>query len=222
LLLDRLRKFVIATSVLSLSAFADEQPKFFYGLNLNGPPVVIDGNAWEGKESQSYECDDKPFENQHVKLVPATDDERAKMIRSSQYGGNRVELKDVPPGTYTVFLYVWEDNNAENFSLSVNGTKVLDHNSGATGHWDKLGPWPVVVKKDAKIVLTSKGGAANFSGIEVWQGIYDGSAKKSLRSLKNTSAPCWSTSAMSVIAPIQRRCTANYWSIHERRCGVAD
>jgi Protein of unknown function (DUF1553)/Protein of unknown function (DUF1549)/Planctomycete cytochrome C len=177
LLLDRLRKFVIATSVLSLSAFADEQPKFFYGLNLNGPPVVIDGNAWEGKESQSYECDDKPFENQHVKLVPATDDERAKMIRSSQYGGNRVELKDVPPGTYTVFLYVWEDNNAENFSLSVNGTKVLDHNSGATGHWDKLGPWPVVVKKDAKIVLTSKGGAANFSGIEVWQGIYDGLGK---------------------------------------------
>ncbi len=156
---------------------ADEEPEFFRGLNLNGPEVVIDGNVWQGSDSASYECNDTPFENQKVPLVPVTDAERAKMIRSSRYGGNRVELTNVPPGTYSVFLYVWEDNIAENFNVLVNGAKVLDHNSGSEGHWDKVGPWPVTVKKDGKIVLTSKGGAANFSGIEVWRGNYDGLGK---------------------------------------------
>ncbi|HEV7221997.1 MAG TPA: PSD1 and planctomycete cytochrome C domain-containing protein, partial [Pirellulales bacterium] len=40
------------------------------------------------------------------------------------------------------------------------------------GHWDKLGPWFVDVT-DGAITLTSRGGAANFSGIEVWRGEYD-------------------------------------------------
>ncbi len=178
--IDRWRRYVIVTTLFSLamSAFqiarAEDKPMFFRGLNLNGPEVVIDGNRWQGRDSNSFVCNDTAFENQNVTLVPAADAERAKMIRSSRYGGNRVELNDIPPGTYTVFLYVWEDNNAETFSVSVNGAKVLDHNSGPTGHWDKLGPWPVSVKKDARIVLTSKGGAANFSGIEVWRGNYDG------------------------------------------------
>jgi hypothetical protein len=158
-------------------AHADEKPKFFRGLNLNGPEVVIDGNAWQGRDSKSYLCQDTAFENQNVTLVPATDAERAKMIRSSRYGGNRVELNDIPPGSYTVFLYVWEDNNTENYSISVNGAKVLEHKSGTAGHWDKLGPWPVSVKKNSKIIVTSKGGAANFSGIEVWSGNYDGLGK---------------------------------------------
>ncbi len=181
--LNRLRRCLIAivatTLILGACSFAraDEEPLFFRGLNLSGPEVVIDGNIWEGSDSKSYICKDNPFENQKVPLVPPTDSERAKMIRSSRYGGNRVELNNLPLGPYTVFLYVWEDNNAENFAVSVNGTKVLDHNSGAAGHWDKLGPWPVTVKKDGKIVLTSKGGAANFSGIEVWRGNYDGLGK---------------------------------------------
>jgi Protein of unknown function (DUF1553)/Protein of unknown function (DUF1549)/Planctomycete cytochrome C len=158
-------------------ARALDEPIFFRGLNLNGPPVVIDGNAWDGHDSELYTCNDRPFEKQNVALTPATDPARAAMIRSSFYGGNRVELTNIPAGKYTVFLYVWEDNNSENFFISVNGSRVLNHNSGATGHWDKLGPWPVKVKKDGKIIFTSLGGAANFSGIEVWLGNYDGLGK---------------------------------------------
>lgn len=156
------------------SALADEKPEFFRGLNLNGPSVFIDGNRWEGSDSKFYSSDDKAFENQNVPLVPPTDPERAKMIRSSRWGGNRVELSEVPPGQYTLFMYVWEDNNSESFSVFVNGKKVCDHNSGVAGRWDKLGPWPVTVRKDSKIVVTSKGGAANFSGFEIWRGNYDG------------------------------------------------
>ncbi len=160
---------------LTTSAFtAESAPTFFRGLNLNGPAATIDGHPWEGSDSPHYICKDKAFENQNVPLVPATDSDRAKMIRSSRWGGNRVELTDIPAGTFTVFLYVWEDNDPETFSIAVNGQQVMArYNSGTGGHWEKLGPW-YTSPKDGKIVLTSQGGAANFSGIELWRGQYDG------------------------------------------------
>jgi hypothetical protein len=40
--------------------------------------------------------------------------------------------------------------------------------SGEAGHWHRLGPWLARVT-DGSIVLTSDGGAANFSGIELWK-----------------------------------------------------
>jgi regulator of replication initiation timing len=166
--------YIVFTSCEVLALRAEETPSFFRGLNLNGPAIYIDGNRWEGKEANFYACNDSAFENQNVPLMPATDPERAKMIRSSRYGGNRLELNEVPPGDYTLFLYVWEDNNSEMYSVSLNGQKMLEHRSGAAGRWDKLGPWPVTVKNDSKILLTSTGGAANFSGVEIWRGNYDG------------------------------------------------
>ncbi len=154
---------------------ASESAVFFRGLNLNGPEVVIDGHAWEGRESKNYVCTDKAFEQQNVPLVPSTDADRAKMIRSSRWNGNRIELKNLPGGTFTVFLYVWEDNRAETYEIRVNGKTVFSRfNSGSAGKWQKLGPWYVDVSKGS-IELTSKGGAANFSGIELWRGKHDGS-----------------------------------------------
>ena len=160
---------------VALAADKPDHPAFFRGLNLNGPPVEIDGHAWEGKDSADYDCRDKAFENQDVKLVPETDAERAKMIKSSRWGGNKVVLKNVPPGKYSFFLYVWEDNNDEVLDIFLNGKLVAkQHHSGSTGHWERLGPWLCDATKDRELVLTSKGGAANFSGIEVWRGQYDG------------------------------------------------
>lgn len=156
------------------SRAADPSPTFFRGLNLNGPAVTIDGNSWDGSESKTFVCKDNAFESQNVKLVPETDAERAKMIRSSRYGGNRVELTNITAGAYTVFLYVWEDNNAETYSVVLNGQAIqVNYNSGTTGHWERLGPW-YTTSRDGAIVLTSKGGTANFSGIELWRGKYDG------------------------------------------------
>ena len=162
----------------SLTA-GDGEPEFFYGLNLNGPSVFIDGYRWDGSESTRYACDDSAFENQLVPLVPATDPERAKMIRSSRWGGNRIEIKELPPGRYTVFLYVWEDNNSETYSVHLNGNPVIqNYQSGQTGHWERLGPWPVQVVSGRALVITSQGGAANFSGVEIWKGDYDGMGRK--------------------------------------------
>lgn len=163
--------------MFAASAYAaDPAPAFFRGLNLNGPAVTIDGNLWEGSDSKHYVCKDNAFENQKVTLVPATEPDRAKMLRSSRWGGNRVELTDIPEGTLTLFLYVWEDNDPETYSIAVNGQQVeARYNSGTAGHWERLGPW-YTAAKDGKIVLTSQGGAANFSGLEIWRGRHDGIA----------------------------------------------
>ncbi|MEO8271592.1 MAG: DUF1549 domain-containing protein, partial [Aureliella sp.] len=167
---------IMAYALVSFAspARAAENAEFFRGLNLNGPEVVIDGNAWEGLDSTSYECEDKAFDQQSVPLVPATDAERAKMIRSSRWSGNRVELKNIPNGTFTVFLYVWEDNNPETYEVRLDGKQVISQfNSGSAGTWRRLGPWYTEVNQGS-IELSSKGGAANFSGIELWRGEHDG------------------------------------------------
>ena len=162
--------FLLATS----HGLADESAKFFRGLNLNGEPVTIDAHHWDGNDAAWYECSDKAFESQQVPLVPPTDQMRASMIRSSRWGGNRVLLKEIPEGTYTVFLYVWEDNNSETYSVSINDRVVAEKVvSGTAGQWQKLGPW-IVQPVNREIIITSRGGASNFSGIEVWQGEHDG------------------------------------------------
>ncbi|QDU92815.1 DUF1553 domain-containing protein [Lignipirellula cremea] len=149
---------------------AEEPAGFLRGINLNGPPVTIDGHEWEGRDSKNYVCRDKAFESQGVNLTPATDVSRATMIRSSRWGGNRLELTNLPAGSCSLFLYVWEDNREETFAIAVNGQTVDPaYRSGEAGHWEKLGPWPANVI-DGRIVITSKGGAANFSGVEIWTG----------------------------------------------------
>ena len=178
----RLCAILFLLGMSAISRAEDPPPTLFRGINLNGPPVTIDGHRWEGQDDQNspanFVCQDKSFANQDVPLVPATDAERAKMIRSSRWGGNKVEITAVPAGRYSVFLYVWEDNNSETFSIGVNGREVVKrYQSGNTGHWERLGPWLVDVRDAGKIELTSKGGAANFSGIEIWRGEYDGTAE---------------------------------------------
>ena len=166
---------VMAVVGSSTQAADDAPAKFFRGLNLNGPAITIDGNPWEGQESQNYTCIDKAFETQTVKLVPSTDPERATMIRSSRWGGNRVVLSNVPQGQYTIFLYVWEDNKPETYNVFVNDQEVLkNYNTRREGYWEKLGPW-VTESKNDQIVITTSGGTANFSGIEIWHGKHDGS-----------------------------------------------
>ncbi|QDU51640.1 DUF1553 domain-containing protein [Gimesia panareensis] len=148
--------------------------RFFRGLNLNGPAVTIDGRRWEGKSSKTYRSQARSFENQQVSLIPSTDAERSKMIRSSRWGQARVELQQIPAGDYTLFVYVWEDNDPEQFALQINGRTVLPRfDSGRAGHWSRLGPW-YVKSNNGSIVLNTTGGAANLSGIELWQGHYDG------------------------------------------------
>jgi hypothetical protein len=169
-----LKRFFPTIAMLTTCAGADAgtpRDAFFRGINLNGPPVVIDGHTWEGGDSEYLETRDQAFENQAVPLVPATDPDRERMIRSSRWNGQAdLKLSAIPQGTYSVFLYVWEDNNPETFSIWLDGREVAhDFVSGAAGSWKRLGPWRVAVDSGT-IRLTTRGGAANLSGVEIWEG----------------------------------------------------
>lgn len=163
--------FLAMASTLAQAQETNPPAKFFRGVNLNGPAVVIDGQSWEGNDAKDFLCQGNGFENQSVRLKPQTDRQRTQMLRSSRWGNPiDVELINVPDGPYQVFLYVWEDNDATRFSISLNDRSVVEqHDSRGAGLWEKLGPWPVTVT-DGKIKITARGGDANLSGLEVWSG----------------------------------------------------
>jgi hypothetical protein len=143
---------------------------FYRGINLNGPAVDIDGNKWQGDDARNFICKDRPVNSPQVLLRPPTNEARAKMIHSFRWNSRaKITLTDVPRGKFAVYAYVWEDNNPETLSISMEGRIVAqDYYSGQEGQWRRLGPWMTTVT-DATIEITSSGGAANFSGIEVWK-----------------------------------------------------
>jgi len=169
----RRRLSILAVVLFASTALGEEAtppgPVFFRGLNLNGPPVTIDGNKWDGKEVKWYETKAAAFENQQVELKPATDEARTKMIRSSRWGKQFDVALDAPAGNYALYVYVWEDNDSQDYRISVNGRTVMEkHTSGPGGSWQRLGPWYAAPEKGT-IRIQSDGGDANFSGIELWQ-----------------------------------------------------
>jgi hypothetical protein len=144
---------------------------FYRAINLNGAALTIDGNAWEGSTAANYSFTGSSFANQSIALNPATDANRATMIRSSIWNpsGSNVTMSAVPNGTYVIYLYVWEDNFSQTYSVSLEGQVVQsNYSSGSGGHWDKLGPWTTTIG-DGTIQIQCSPGDANLSGLEVWR-----------------------------------------------------
>ncbi len=145
---------------------------FYRGYNVGGPPTIIDGRKWEGKSSPSLAAAGETVEWQNIPLNPPTDDARAAMIRDFawQKDGTVMKVYSMAPGTYQVYLYVWENDNPQVFDIFMQDKLVLKgHNSGQAGHWDKLGPWPATVSEGGALEIRSAGGDANFSGLEIWK-----------------------------------------------------
>lgn len=166
----------LRTTITKLSGPPRETGKwtFYRAVNLNGPPIEIDGNKWEGDGAPNFLCEDRAINSPQVRLRPPTNDARARTIHSFRWNGRAsITMTSVPQGTYAVYAYVWEDNNPEQFSISMQGRVVArNYYSGVEGEWHRLGPWIVTVTSGS-IKITSAGGAANFSGIEVWRRIGD-------------------------------------------------
>jgi hypothetical protein len=142
---------------------------FYRGINLNGPAIEIDGNKWEGDNAPNFVCKDRAINSPDVLLRPPTNEARAKMIHSFRWNRQaKIMLTRVRDGDYAVYAYLCEDNNPETFSISLEGKEVVrDYYSGQKGQWRRLGPWTKTVT-DGTIEITSRGGAENFSGVEVW------------------------------------------------------
>ena len=144
--------------------------QFYRGINLNGPAIEIDGNKWEGDDAANFVCRNRQVSSPDVRLWPATGEKRAKMIHSFRWDRQpRIKITSVPAGRYAVYAYLWEDNNAETFDIFLQGSLIVEKfYSGVEGQWRRLGPWIISVA-DGTIEITSKGGAANFSGIEIFK-----------------------------------------------------
>jgi len=146
--------------------------KFYRGINLNGSAVTIDGNKWEPDNALNFICKDRPVNSPNVLLRPPTNEVRAKMIHSFRWNHRaHIKITGVPRAKYAAYAYLWEDNDPQTFSIFLEGRKVVEeYYSGAEGQWHRLGPWITTVT-DGIIDITSAGGAANFSGIEIWQAV---------------------------------------------------
>jgi glucose/arabinose dehydrogenase len=146
---------------------------FYRALNLNGAALTIDNNPWQasrGAAGFSYTTNGGVFAAPTIPLVPATDANRASMIRSSIWGSSvSLALGGVPAGSYDVWLYVWEDNLTQTYSIRLEGVVVqANYVSGSAGAWKKLGPYRTTIT-DGTLNIASSGGHANLSGLEVWK-----------------------------------------------------
>ena len=147
----------------------------YRAINLGGPSLSFEGKTFEASaQAADLVAGPYSFTDETVTLIPAvTDANKAKMLRGSIFGygtlGGQVKLSNVPNGNYNVYLYVWEDNSSETYSLKLNAQTVESaYQSGPPGTWRKLGPYPVNVTAGS-IEMSSSGGAANFSGLEVFR-----------------------------------------------------
>jgi glucose/arabinose dehydrogenase len=142
----------------------------YRAINLNGPAMSIDNQTWEASATAAnFTFAAGSFANQNVPLIPATDANRATMIRSSIWGSAVfLNVLQTPNGSYDVYLYNWEDNNPATFSLNIENQPVLSNfNSGAAGSWRRLGPYRTQIS-DGQLNITTSGGHANLSGLEIW------------------------------------------------------
>ena len=152
-------------------AVRGEEARFVRAVNLNGPALTVEGRAWEGRDAADFAVRGQHFENQSVPLRPPVDPARARMLRSSTWGdGVEVAFRNVTDADYQVVLWVWEDNRSETCRIAVNRRTVLEgFRSGTGGTWHRLGPWRCR-SEGGEIRVSAAGGAANFSGIELWSG----------------------------------------------------
>ncbi|MES2733404.1 MAG: PA14 domain-containing protein [Bacteroidota bacterium] len=148
---------------------------FYRAINLNGSAITADGITWEASSSatnfsytgslltaQTVPLQKDSSRNQNV------DANRASLIRSSISGvGASITLSSVPTGYYNVYLYIWESNSSKTYSIFLEGKNVLNnYQSGVAGRWLKLGPLATYIS-DGTINVTTSGGIATLSGIEV-------------------------------------------------------
>ena len=203
------------SDVFTLNISGATTATFYRAININGPALAIDGNNWEASAgAANFSMNGIGFANQSVSLNPATDANRASMIRSSIWYQPNVTLNAVPSGNYLVWVYVWEDNSPVTYSVMLEGTVVqTNYNSTGEGVWKKLGPFSTTIN-DGNINITSTGLEANFSGVEIWRAGQTGGSPTVANPLVDQNATVGSpfsyTFAANTFMPSQAGNTLSY------------
>ncbi|MFN8419513.1 MAG: DUF6605 domain-containing protein [Anaerolineae bacterium] len=147
---------------------------FYRAVNLGGAAVTVDGNSWLANTgtTTNLTTNGSVLCNPWVPLTPSTDANRTTVINCSrQHWAHNIAMSAVTNGTYQISIYVWQDwsdPNPATYSIQIEGTTVATYTPGVAGKWDKLGPFNVTIT-DGTINVTTSGGIANLSGIEVWR-----------------------------------------------------
>lgn len=165
-------------SLCGLSLAVADAAEFFRGVNVNGDAVTIDGHRWDGDEADYFEGheEDAISVDPGLSLKPGVEGDKAEMIRSFRWNDPaRFRITGVPDGTYTVWVYVMEDSQAQTFDIALEGMAAKNGvHSGPAGTWQKVGPFAVEVDDGAIEIASRGGGDANFCGIEIWKGKVSG------------------------------------------------
>lgn len=144
---------------------------FYRAINLGGPAISIDGLQWEGETASNMTWGSEKYAEAGG-IVKDADATMEAMLRDGvrdSKGNTRVSLKNVPYGVYDIVLYSWEFGNPQGFNLDIEGRPAqLNVRNDASGAWQKLGPFRVLIF-DGEININTSGGYAHLSGLEVWK-----------------------------------------------------
>jgi hypothetical protein len=147
---------------------------FAKGVNLNGPALSVDGNAWLSA-SQAGVMGNGTGISQGGKLSPAVSGETAAMLAT----GYRLQAGDAfsvsaENGQYLLYLYaVSPTTHVMTSQLTVDGksfvnsSKFRSQESTAGLSWARLGPYRLSVTT-GKITVAVTSGSIDFAGFELW------------------------------------------------------
>jgi mannan endo-1,4-beta-mannosidase len=129
--------------------------RFALGVDMNGTPLVIDGNQWHGYDAALRDGLTVRGAAMDTKALPKQPDappETAQMLDTLVYSADELGTlsltQAVPNGNYSVYLWVMENyqSGSRSFDLVAQGQTI------ATGlgdlplnHWTKYGPYPATV-----------------------------------------------------------------------------
>lgn len=144
---NRVNVMGVCLLLLVTSPSFSEEPEFFRGINVNGHSIEIDGNRWQGDQSEYFDCDNKGVTVADLDWKPEPHKNMKTMLRTFRWNSNaRLRVTDVPDGTYSVWTYLLEDTESQQYDVFVEGLPaVSDYVSGPAGTWNKVGPWIVEI-----------------------------------------------------------------------------
>jgi hypothetical protein len=145
-------------------------PALYRAINLGGSAMRVDGVDFEGKGAKGVSCNGSPVEIKS-ELVPVPDSALAPLLKSAMVHplGTSVSLIDIPNGSYQIFLYVAHEGQPQVYDLVIAGKVVQSKiQSGASGNWQKLGPW-TVESSGGLLEVAAKGGEVRFCALEVYR-----------------------------------------------------
>jgi hypothetical protein len=160
------------TPVPSKTPVATKPPAgetFIKGVNLNGPAVTIGGRSWSGSSDTSVVAQKHPF-NISWMAFSNTPPEELKQMLGVGYWGGPISISNLSQGNYSVYIYLREDDGNTSINFFLQGQQVATNvQSGAPGSWQKLGPYKATVDSSGTLTISTTGGAALISGIELYK-----------------------------------------------------